>query len=374
MNRMNKLNHFTTFEVLLKILKEGMKFSNPSKWKDKNDTELVELYKEIKSLKKIGIACFMQDDETIFHWMAFSKNRKIKDVCCIEFDKEKLLKCLQPQENYIYQSIQYETLNDVSFDEPEELLFTKRWPYRNEKEFRIVQLINRRKIDVKSAIRKITLGPKPLLSYDDFCERSDILLKISGLKCDINQSTILENETWISKAKLLKLQLDRNDVTIKDAKDYTEKEKCDIKKIVEKGENVGMQKFDDIWNNGSIVATVFKEKKLLACGALKVPFKDNKKDHKWNVFKSAGLDEKYCSTFQYELGWIVTEPGLRGRGFCSAIVKKLLEYNGEKPIYATVRQHNFTMRKILEIYGFCVVGIPYHGNGDYNVLLYVKNV
>ena len=49
MNRMNKLNHFTTYEVLLKILKDGLRFSpNFDNWDDKNDSKLVNIYKGLK--------------------------------------------------------------------------------------------------------------------------------------------------------------------------------------------------------------------------------------------------------------------------------------------------------------------------------------
>lgn len=372
MNRLNKLNHFTSYSVLRKILENGFKFSNPSNWRDKNDAELIKLYLKIESEKSVGVACFMQEDETIYHWMAFSKRKNLKDACCIEFDKEKLLDCLKPPKNFVFQSVQYDTLAEVSFDEPRELLFTKRWPYRNEQEFRIVRLKGRGKIDVKNAIKRITLGPKPDLSYDEFCERRDEIRNIFGIKCDINQSSILENDIWIHKAELLKRKQGGHAVDIKSAKDFTKQEKRNVKNLIEKGGQFEMSNFDDVWNKNPIIAAIYRDSKPIAVGSLNIPLDS----HKTTTFRNkakANLTDSQIEMFQYELDWIVTEPDCRDNSCCFSIVKELLEYSGDKSIYAVVRQHNFTMRKKLEFLDFCVLGEPYVGKGGDKELLYVKN-
>lgn len=371
MNRMNKLNHFTTYEVLLKILKDGLRFSpNFDNWDDKNDSKLVNIYKEIHPESNIGIICFLNDDETIYHWTYFSKNTCLKEVCCIEFNKNDLLK--NTSEKHKYQEIQYDTLNDVKFDQPEELLFTKRWPYRNERESRIVRLYGNDEFLTfeKNVIQKITLSGA--LSKEEFCQRKDYLRKKYKLICEINQSTIFENEKWINKAMTLKYKIEKKPI-VKGASKHSQQEKENIKALVKSGKEVNINYFDIIWDNGSIIATINKDDKLIGCGALKNPIKTKENNHTKNVFNQAKSQLNF-DNFKYELGWLVTEQDYRGRGLCSAIVEKLLEYNGDKPIYATVRQQNFSMRKILEFFDFCISGEPYQGNGDYKVLLYVRNI
>ncbi len=201
MNRMNKLNHFTTYDVLESIITNGLKFSTSfDGWEDKNDSKLVEIYKEITHNDNVGIICFLNDDETIYHWIYFAKNKERKDVCCIELAKKELLEEYMYHSLYRCQEVQYDVLKEVSFDDVEELLFTKRYPYRNESEYRIVSL-NGGYLPINGFIRKITLSP--YIDDSKFQERKRKLMEL-GVKCDINHSTVLENKQWIFQAELLR--------------------------------------------------------------------------------------------------------------------------------------------------------------------------
>ena len=197
---MNKLNHFTKFEHVQSIVEKGLKFSTSFEdWDDKNDSTLIKIYKEITHNEDVGVICFLNDDETIYHWTYFANDDKM-NACCIEFKKKELLKEYLYHPQYRCQEVQYDVLKEVSFDNVEELLFTKRYPYRNEREYRIVSL-NGGFLPVKDFIQKITLSP--FLSKDEF-EKKKSELKSYGLNCEINHSTILENKKWIFKAELLK--------------------------------------------------------------------------------------------------------------------------------------------------------------------------
>lgn len=129
MNRMNKLNHFTTFSALKGILKEGMRFSTGCNWQDKNDAELLALYREITGNTNTGVLCLLNDDETVYHWTYFSKD-ELKEACCVELKKKELLQNYLYNKDFLCQEVQYDVLKEVKFDNPEELLFTKRYPYR----------------------------------------------------------------------------------------------------------------------------------------------------------------------------------------------------------------------------------------------------
>ena len=206
MNRMNKLNHFTTFSALKGILREGMRFSTGCNWQDKNDAELIALYREITGNINTGVLCFLNDDETVYHWTYFSKD-DLKEACCIEFKKKELLQNYLYDKDFLCQEVQYDVLKEVKFDNPEELLFTKRYPYRFEREYRIVSLKGGN-IPVKDYISKITLSPE--LSKEElkneFDRRKQELLTEFGLTCHINPSSVFRNSEWIGKAKELKLR------------------------------------------------------------------------------------------------------------------------------------------------------------------------
>jgi hypothetical protein len=69
----NKLNRFTTLPVLLDMLRrKRLVFSDPKYWEDKNDLELLAIYKKAKGKKSLFALCFLMEDETIHHWKAFA--------------------------------------------------------------------------------------------------------------------------------------------------------------------------------------------------------------------------------------------------------------------------------------------------------------
>ena len=139
-------------------MKEGMRFSTGCNWQDKNDSSLIDLYREITGNINTGVICFLNDDETVYHWTYFAKE-DLKEACCIEFDKKALLKPYLYNKDYLCQEVQYDVLKEVCFETPEELLFTKRHPYRFEREYRVVS-IKGGFIPVKDYITKITLSPE----------------------------------------------------------------------------------------------------------------------------------------------------------------------------------------------------------------------
>lgn len=201
-----KLNKFTTYKYLLSILNDGLYFSDGKNWPDKNDSELLEIYRK-QSGKEITVVCLMKEDETIYHWQSFTNGSCSQEVCCIEFDKEKLLSIYNTEKGFRSRAVEYASIDDVVFDTPEKLLFTKRLPYRNEREFRIVYFNSIGEVpkpDIEKflqAITKITMSGN--LSPEEYIQRKDYLKKKYSFKDNqINQSTIEKNPFWINKAKI----------------------------------------------------------------------------------------------------------------------------------------------------------------------------
>ncbi len=218
MYRLNKLNHFTDYETVKKILENGMRFSKTfDGWEDRNDAELIELYNEHHPERKAAVLCFLNDDESIYHWVYFTNGHDSEDVCCMEFDKNRLLE-IAKECGFECREVQYDTLKEVSFDDEYELLFTKRWPYRNEREFRIVRLYEEDDaseffLPVKDALARITVSGK--LTQEE-CERRTRELKENfRVSCDINHSTVFRNDKWIQCARRLYPNITAGDILLK---------------------------------------------------------------------------------------------------------------------------------------------------------------
>ena len=203
------------------LIHKRLVFSDPKFWDDKNDTELLEIYrtrskdkaKQSKPAKKVLALCFLRQHETIHHWKTFANGIC---GCCIEFDKAKFIKLLTTHKNsgekVRFGSVVYKRLKDVddevgTIDDCDEMLpFTKRWPYRFEKEFRVIWEGNTEKHEILdidlTMIKKITISQmmhEPLYSTI----RDFLIKETDGLLIEkINPSTVYENRVgWIEKFK-----------------------------------------------------------------------------------------------------------------------------------------------------------------------------
>ncbi len=212
-----KLNRFTTLPVLLRMLKKkSLVFSDPKFWDDENDTELLEIYRKRKisscsqsePAKSLLALCFLKEHETIHHWKAFANGIS---GCCIEFDKTELIKLLFSRkndgDNLRFGSVVYkrfEEINDGTIDDCVEMLpFIKRWPYRFEKEFRVIWEGDKNhheiKIDnIETIITKITISQTmPSARFEKIKEKLRDIATI-----EINPSTVYRNEEkWIDVFK-----------------------------------------------------------------------------------------------------------------------------------------------------------------------------
>jgi hypothetical protein len=159
---------------------------------------------------KLLALCLLSEHETIHHWKTFANGI---GGCCIEFDKAKLTKLLSAQQSngaaLRFGSVVYKRLKDVgdgAIDDCVEMLpFIKRWPYRFEREFRVIWEGNTDRYEIEipdlTLITGITLSqimPKPLFrTIQVYCSDS------FGIPIEtINHSTVYENQKrWIGKYK-----------------------------------------------------------------------------------------------------------------------------------------------------------------------------
>lgn len=179
---------------------------NPSTWDDSNDAFFMSVYKERKKASSVLALCFAESPQTYHHWRVFSHGT---DGVCIEFDKFRLLKSLDADGGVKHGSINYARLRDVrrmTDIATEELPYVKRWPYKDEAEYRAVYVDH---VDPKpfhdvpiplNSINRITLSPWLATSLADSV-KSHLKSKTGCSKLKIYRSTLIDNPNWKRRAR-----------------------------------------------------------------------------------------------------------------------------------------------------------------------------
>ena len=195
------LNRFTTIPFLIDLLKrKQLTLLNPDLWEDDNDKATIELYRKKKNKTSIYALCLTDDTETIHHWNTFASGTS---GCCIEFHYDKLIDQISKNDAVTYGKIKYVKIKDLKTlkIKTEKLPYLKRYPFRPEKEFRIIMLSNeeqKESFDIPislDSIKRITITNK--LPESVFKSVKQDIIKISSeLKEKINHSTLFDNPTW----------------------------------------------------------------------------------------------------------------------------------------------------------------------------------
>lgn len=208
---MSQFRRYTNLASLIHILKTGkITLLNPAAWDDTNDSYFMSEYKRIIGAKTVLALCFAEKAETYHHWRVFSHG---SDGVCIEFDKTQLLWAFEDEPNIKQGYMKYRQmldLTDVREMNAHELPFLKRYPYSDEREYRIIysshtDIVNYKDFEFdKDSIKRITLSPWIPRSISSSIR--DILKSIDGCKdISIATSTLIDNDSWkqiASRAKL----------------------------------------------------------------------------------------------------------------------------------------------------------------------------
>lgn len=195
------LRRYTSLVAAIQILRQRkITLLNPELWDDRNDVYSMRRYQETVQARSILALCFAQQFETYHHWRVFSEGM---DGVCLEFNRERLLEAFAGDPRVRHGSVDYYELRKLGKTPPtvDDLPFIKRFPYRDEKEFRIVYVENEHLLSFKEfdidlgAITCMNLSPwmpKPLSDSVKATIRS-----IPGCdKIRLNRSTLVENEQW----------------------------------------------------------------------------------------------------------------------------------------------------------------------------------
>lgn len=192
------LRRYTTLPILLNLVKEKqLTLVSPTSWADRNDSFYLELYMKARKAKSVLALCLSEAGETFHHWKVFTQG---SDGVCIQFHREVLLDSLSSIENLLYGPVDYVEINKAKPPTLERLPFLKRFPYRDEKEYRLVYIDREHEIDFKrfpiplTAIEKITLSP--WLPENLRRVVSETICSVAGCAVQVSNTTLLDNERW----------------------------------------------------------------------------------------------------------------------------------------------------------------------------------
>jgi hypothetical protein len=187
---------------------------NPATWDDKNDAYYMAEYQRIRQAQSVLALCFTESAETYHHWRVFSHGT---DGVRIDFRKDRLLTVWAGDETVRAEPVEYKQIKELRSQAElsvEELPFLKRYPYRNEEEFRVVfvgmddtEEFKDYPIDL-GCIRRITLSPwMPSALAASVKETLKLLPGCADM--EISHSTLTENEVWKSFTARIDVKLPR---------------------------------------------------------------------------------------------------------------------------------------------------------------------
>jgi hypothetical protein len=195
------LRRYTNLAATINTLRhKKITLLDPASWDDRNDAYFLSQYRKRKPARTVLALCFALAPETYHHWRVFSQGT---DGVCIEFDKDKLLHALQGCKELRAEPVIYKEIKEVRASRPnvDELPFLKRYPYRDEREFRLIYTDTNQDLDVKEldipieCIRRVTLSPWLHASLSESVKAT--LSEIEGCKeLAIYRSQLIEYEKW----------------------------------------------------------------------------------------------------------------------------------------------------------------------------------
>jgi hypothetical protein len=195
------LRRYVDLPALIYLLSERkITFLDPQSWDDSNDAYYLGLYQKKKNLKCVLAVCFTQTTETYHHWRVFAGG---SSGVCIRFIRPDLINAVKNRPGLKAKSVRYLTLPEIRDMrmKTRELPFLKRYPFEQEKEFRIIYE-SRSKIlgnlDVAiplSCIHRITVSP--WMHYSLFRHVKRTIRSIKGCNTlEVVRSTLIGNQQW----------------------------------------------------------------------------------------------------------------------------------------------------------------------------------
>lgn len=202
----NMLLRYTDLTALFDILENRrIALLDHRSWDDKNDTNYLEIYKERRKLSTLLALCLTETGETFHHWRVFSNG---SSGVCIVFRKEELKQVFSGTPAIRMGRVKYKEIEQLRQDRPvtQQLPFIKRYPYRDEKEFRIIYGSEEPDLPVKhfpislSCIRRIVLSSDLHPELTNTVKKTIRRFRGCG-KLEVTRTTLLNNPQWLKLAQ-----------------------------------------------------------------------------------------------------------------------------------------------------------------------------
>lgn len=194
------VRRYTTLSSVLHVLQtRSLTLVSPMTWDDRNDAFFMAQYRHRKHFASVLALCFAEASETYHHWKVFAQSG---DGVCIEFFKERLTADVVRMPGIRLGKVRYMRLADFRKQtvRDDSLPFIKRYPFRHEREFRIVaglsdNLQTAPVLIELASISRVVLSPwmpkavakavkQTILSIPD-CRRMNVY-----------RTTLVDNEAW----------------------------------------------------------------------------------------------------------------------------------------------------------------------------------
>lgn len=206
---MDKPNTGTLFRytnlasVLHSLRTRTLTLLTPTLWEDENDRYFMEQYQLQSGWGSVLALCFTTASESFHHWKVFAAGQ---DGVRIHLSADAVRDAVREQ-NADFRKVCYRQIRELRNKQltTEELPFVKRWPYRDEEEFRLVvrcreSLVASKSFDISpTAIQKVVLSPWLHESLHDTVRATIKSVKdCSGIP--VHGTTLLKNSEWMSLA------------------------------------------------------------------------------------------------------------------------------------------------------------------------------
>ena len=177
-------------------------------WEDKNDSHFILQYKRAAKMQSVLALCLAGGTQRYHHWRVYSYGI---DGVRIRFDKEYFLSNFDGDHRIKHSFVKYESLSSVSnisLQSKDDLLFMKRSPFKDEKEYRIVYVDEHMDLQYKeypidlASITQITLSPWMPINLSNSVKKT--IKAIPGCsKLEVRRSTLTQNEKWRTLAQTI---------------------------------------------------------------------------------------------------------------------------------------------------------------------------
>jgi RimJ/RimL family protein N-acetyltransferase len=156
---------------------------------------------------------------------------------------------------------------------------------------------------------------------------------------------------------------------VKQPSECSEEELESFHRLVLKGdqvENSGLK--ERIRRNGALLAFHYENGVIIGVTGLKKP----NKAHKEKIFGQAAVSEE-ADNYDLEIGWAFVEKEYRGKGVCPHLIQEIFDSSKSQNFFATAREDNTSVHRVLEKRGFKKIGRPYAGRDNRRCQLFVKS-